>query len=80
MTSPIWQPTPAQAAATNMAAFMAFVSERHGTTVPDYAALYAFSIEAPEKFWVAAWDFCEVIAETPGDTVVKNALLLEFEA
>ena len=72
MTSPIWQPTPAQAAATNMAAFMAFVSERHGTTVPDYAALYAFSIEAPEKFWVATWDFCEVIAETRGGTVVRD--------
>ena len=72
MTSPIWQPTPAQAAATNMAAFMAFVGERHSISVPDYAALYAFSIEVPEKFWIAAWDFCEVIAETRGDTVVRD--------
>jgi acetoacetyl-CoA synthetase len=72
MTSPIWQPTPARASATNMAAFMAFVGERHGISVPDYAALYAFSIETPEQFWIAAWDFCEVIAETRGDTVVRN--------
>ena len=55
-----------------MAAFMAFVGERHGISVPDYAALYAFSIETPEQFWIAAWDFCEVIAETRGDTVVRN--------
>ena len=72
MASAIWQPTPARAAATNKAAFMAFVGERLGMSVPDYAALYAFSIETPEQLWIAAWDFCEVIAETRGDTVVRN--------
>ncbi len=51
---------------------MAFVGERLGMSVPDYAALYAFSIETPEQLWIAAWDFCEVIAETRGDTVVRN--------
>ena len=69
---PIWEPTPTRAAATNISAFMAQVNERYGIDVPDYAALYRFSIEAPEKFWVAAWDFCEIIAETRGDIVVTG--------
>ena len=59
-----------------MAAFMAEVSERHAISIPDYAALYRFSIDDPEKFWVAAWDFCEVIAESRGNTVVTGVELM----
>ena len=28
--------------------------------LPDYAALYRWSVEFPENFWSAVWDFCEV--------------------
>ena len=59
-----------------MAAFMAEMSERHAISIPDYAALYRFSIDDPEKFWVAAWDFCEVIAEGRGNTVVTGVELM----
>jgi len=72
MTQPIWEPTPAQVAGTNMAAFMADVGARESIDVSDYATLYRFSIEEPEKFWLAAWDFCDVIAESRGKTVVRN--------
>ena len=72
MTQPIWEPTPAQVAGTNMAAFMADVGARESIDVSDYATLYRFSIEEPEKFWLAAWDFCDVIAEIRGKTVVRN--------
>ena len=49
---------------------MEFVNERHGTKLADYAALHRFSVDRMEEFWVAVWDFCGVIAETRGETVI----------
>ena len=69
---PLWAPSPERAAASNMAAFMTFVNERHGTKLADYAALYRWSVDAMEDFWVAVWDFCGVIAETRGETVIAD--------
>jgi acetoacetyl-CoA synthetase len=69
---PLWIPPPERAAASNMAAFMTFVNARHATAIADYAALHAFSVERMEDFWVAVWDFCGVIAETRGDTVIAD--------
>ena len=37
----------------------------------DYTELHAFSVADPEAFWSAAWDFCEVIAETRGERVFE---------
>jgi acetoacetyl-CoA synthetase len=38
----------------------------------DYAALYEWSIESPEEFWVALWQFCSVEATTGHRTVLDN--------
>ena len=38
----------------------------------DYAALYDWSIEQPAEFWAAVWDFCEVKAAAPYDTVLRD--------
>ena len=69
---PLWSPSPARAAASNMAAFMAFVNARHGTTLADYGGLHRFSVERMEDFWLAVWDFCGVIAGTRGETVIAD--------
>src|SRR6187549_332419 len=39
----------------------------------DYAALYEWSIESPAEFWAAVWQFCEVKAAVPYDTVLRDA-------
>ena len=69
---PLWTPSPERAAATNMASFIDFVNERHGAGVDGYAALHRFSVERMEDFWTAVWDFCGVIAETRGATVIAD--------
>ena len=38
----------------------------------DYAALYAWSIEAPAEFWAAVWRFCGIRAARPYDTVLRD--------
>jgi hypothetical protein len=47
--------------------FRSFINQRHGTTLADYPALYQWSIEQIEAFWVDLWDFCEVRASRRWD-------------
>ncbi|MGN2393736.1 acetyl-coenzyme A synthetase N-terminal domain-containing protein, partial [Pelomicrobium sp. G1] len=35
-------------------------------------ALYRWSIEKPERFWVSVWEYCGVIAETRGERVLVD--------
>ncbi len=69
---PLWAPTPERAAATQMASFIDFVNERHGTAIAGYEALHRFSVERLEDFWSAVWDFCGVVAQERGTTVVAD--------
>jgi len=69
---PLWTPSPERAAATNMASFIDFVNERHGTSISGYAALHRFSVDRMEDFWTAVWDFCGVIAQARGETVIAD--------
>jgi acetoacetyl-CoA synthetase len=41
----------------------------HGVELPDYPALYEFSIDRPAEFWRAVWKFCDIRGEM-GDRVV----------
>ncbi len=71
--SPIlWKPSPERIAQTNLTTFMREVRGRWQVAVPDWRALYRWSIEQPEQFWQSVWEFGGVVAETRGDTVLEN--------
>ncbi len=72
MTDPLWQPSPARVAGTNLSAFMAKVKDDWGVDCAGYDGLYDWSIAEIEKFWLSLWDFCGVIAETRGETVLTD--------
>jgi acetoacetyl-CoA synthetase len=72
LDKPLWQPSADQIEATNLAAFLAAVEERWGTRHEDYAALHAWSVREPEKFWLSLWDFTGVISQTRGKTVLRD--------
>ena len=69
---PIWTPSAEQVAATRLHAFAA------AEGLPDdYATLHAWSIEHPDAFWVAVWDFGEVRGERGERVVVPGESLLD---
>jgi acetoacetyl-CoA synthetase len=70
---PLWSPSPERIANANVTAFMKLVNERHGLALGDYHQLYQWSIEEPQAFWVATWDFGGVVAQTRGDRVLADA-------
>ena len=72
MNQPLWQPSADAIAASRMTAFMRAVESRFGVRLPDYAALYDWSIREPERFWRAVWTFCGVIATHQGDVVLEH--------
>jgi len=69
---PLWRPSPARAADANLTHFMAEARRRWGIPAPDYPALYQWSITKPEQFWSSVWDFCGVIGERGGETVLED--------
>ncbi len=55
-----------------MARFLAHVANAGGPDLRDYGAAWQWSVDEPEAFWSALWDFCGVIAETRGDIALVD--------
>jgi acetoacetyl-CoA synthetase len=63
---PLWAPSPEQVTRANITRF-AERARAAGAGGTNYESLYAWSIEAPERFWREVWRFCNVVAgERPG--------------
>ena len=58
---PLWTPSADRIAGATITRFMRAVESRFHTPVPDYPALYRFSIDQPEDFWRLMWEFGGVI-------------------
>ena len=62
MDQPLWTPSPDRVARANLTRFIA----RHKPSA-DYAGLWRWSIERPDEFWPAVWEFCGVVGERGAD-------------
>jgi acetoacetyl-CoA synthetase len=71
--APLWTPSPERTERANLCTFMREVSAQWNIAIPDYGALYRWSIEHPEKFWQSLWAFAQVKAEHRGDVVLECA-------
>ncbi len=63
--APLW--TPSSPESTQLAAFMRGLGQER----LDYQAFWRWSVDHPEKFWNAVWDFTGVIGEK-GDVVLQD--------
>jgi acetoacetyl-CoA synthetase len=55
-----------------MARFIERIGRDRAPSVTDYDALYRWSLDQPEAFWTAVWDFGAVRAATRGERVTEN--------
>ncbi|MFA7606047.1 MAG: acetoacetate--CoA ligase [Rhodocyclaceae bacterium] len=53
---PLWTPSAERIAQANLTAFARKAEARWGVSLPDYEALHAWSVQAPEQFWSSVWD------------------------
>ncbi len=75
LQDPLWRPDPGRARLSNMANFVAHVAHaaQLGQPGAGYDALWRWSVDDPEAFWRAIWDFCMVRSETRGEAVLNRA-------
>jgi len=66
---PLWQPSARRVAGANLTAFADHVAARYGAALPDYSALYRWSLEQPEAFWRAIWSDA-VVGEAGARTLI----------
>jgi acetoacetyl-CoA synthetase len=69
---PLWRPSAERIAASNMTAFREAAARRWGAALPDYDALWRWSVDRPEQFWQSVWEFGGVIASKPADKVLAG--------
>jgi acetoacetyl-CoA synthetase len=69
--SPIWKPSPLRVADANLTQFMAFVGRR-GVEAADYGQLWSWSVNQPDAFWDALFDFTGVIADRAPGPVIRD--------
>ena len=67
----LWAPSEAFIATTRMAAFQRVAQTLTAEPLPDYHALWRWSVAHPAAFWAAVWDFCGIIGER-GDRVLVD--------
>ena len=72
MPQQLWQPTAQQIADANITAFRLAIESEQKVDLPDYTALYQWSISQPELFWKKVWEFCGVVSSVQGTTVLTN--------
>ena len=72
MNPVLWRPDAARTADVRLTHFIQFVNARHGLSLQGFEALHAWSVAEAPAFWCAVWDFCGVIAESRGETVVAH--------
>jgi acetoacetyl-CoA synthetase len=66
----IWTPSEARVARASLTGYRAWLHERRGLDLADYAALQAWSVDDLEGFWSSIWEFFAVEAEQPYDAVL----------
>jgi acetoacetyl-CoA synthetase len=69
---PLWRPSPGQTASTNLTRFAAEAGKRWNRKLDGMVALHRWSVAALEEFWLSVWDWGGVIAETRGETVLRD--------
>jgi acetoacetyl-CoA synthetase len=72
MNEPLWRPSCERIAQANLTAFAARVAARHGVALPDYSALYAWSIDHSEAFWRELWSYGNVIGDPGARTLIDG--------
>ena len=72
MNEPLWTPSPERVAASNLTAFAVQARTRHGAPQGDYAALWRWSVDEREAFWLALAEFAGVIWERGPAPVLQH--------
>jgi len=72
MEEPLFTPSRDRIEAANLTRFRRQIETRLGLRFATYADFHRFSVDDPDRFWAALWDFLDIIAETRGERVIAD--------
>ncbi len=70
MKLPLWEPSEGHKRNANITRFIGLVNERYATKIDSFNGLHHWSINNLNEFWALVWEFCEIKASKPYDTVL----------
>ncbi len=68
----LWKPSSERLETANITRFMRYLQSERGVDVPDYPALYEWSVQQTQEFWISVWEFCGIRAHGEMVPVVIN--------
>ncbi|MFC9660219.1 acetoacetate--CoA ligase [Nocardia sp. NPDC127606] len=71
--APQWVPDDNDIAGARITDFARFVAERHTVAVPDYHALWQWSVDDLDGFWGSVWDYFE-LGDRPGAVLASSEM------
>ena len=72
MTRALWCPSEERKKKTNMTRYLDFLKENYELDFETYDDLYTWSISNRASFWGALWDFFDIKASEPYETILEN--------
>lgn len=70
--APAWSPEPSSVDRSQIAAFTRQVEQRHHVRIPDYDALWQWSVDNLPEFWNEVWDFFGVRSSAPAEVTLDS--------
>jgi len=68
----LWQPSSERKERANITRFARWLGERAGRSFDHYHALWQWSVDEPERFWQAVWDYFEVRSPRAPEAVLAS--------
>ncbi len=72
MSAPIWTPSAERIASSNLTRFAEHARRAHRAPSGDYAALWRWSVEQRERFWLAMMEFARIVRDEGTAPVVRD--------
>ncbi|MCG8688074.1 MAG: acetoacetate--CoA ligase [Desulfobacterales bacterium] len=72
MSELLWQPSQERIESTRMYDFMNKVNDRFDKDFSNYTQLWEWSVDNLEDFWAMAWDYLDITASVPYETVITD--------
>lgn len=68
----LWRPSPELAEGSEMMRYMRWLERQRGLRFADYESLWRWSVEELEAFWGSIWQFFDIKASQPYETVLAD--------
>ncbi|MEN0137862.1 MAG: acetoacetate--CoA ligase, partial [Rhodococcus sp. (in: high G+C Gram-positive bacteria)] len=68
----LWTPPPARVAGSNISRYQRWLATEKNVSTTDFDSLWRWSISDLEQFWLSIWEYFDVIASAPPQTVLSD--------